>query len=395
MSENTERTSINSALNRHSYIRSLRALLAAIALSSFSCSGATRAIKSPDPIEIKNSKILKQHTIKVRRAIFNLDFQSTRNPDGLKKVQKQLLDAIKASIFKLREMAKQSKKANRVEGEITELELMIEDLTQDHASGRKLNLDTSLEKVVKMAQKRISKCGVTKLSGAELEKSKAVGEVMKYLKGQKIKPAFGIVVNDNAPVAIEIAQIHPTARAMIIGNVSARAVKSQKFIEDFFSDAGENGILKSVYIEGVHDGGFDAFNRFSPREKTELISGLLGPMGIGRAKKRLGDKIKLKGFEEKSHFLKGAIITLRGRYYPFRSTLDNIFIARNIAHRMQRDGDKIAGVTIGSGHELYKNQRVKTVGGTVEYKKIEHPLPLSCLLAAEGYNVVVIDSVSQ
>lgn len=205
--------------------------------------------------------------------------------------------------------------------------------------------------------------------------------------------------------------------------------KSQNKCYEGISSLIDNGVIDYVYLEGFGYDDDDLSNLLSDRlDKVERVtipaliehylgdkSSILGS-GVGekarkylikavkndiqsnlesydytlRLTKNYSSKVRISGSEDM--VLNDGAELPDGSIDPHRAVGHNIFIADNIADLLKSNGNKAAALTFGVGHEWVDKGESESI--MVEKNPDSHPLPLSKLMAYEGVNVFVIDTLN-
>lgn len=303
----------------------------------------------------------------VLKEILRLDYQESewrsKNEDYVSK--------IKATLAHLENDFKEMLEQNPTyinNPDFINLKKMYADLKADFEAERKLDLDSSLETILKEAQNLIQAYPLIDSEEIPYSNTKKLSNKLKELD---IFPEYAVLTkNIHAPIVILTLHVHPNPN-MSKGLMEASGIlKSQTEVENNIHKLTKNKLLETIYAEWLElDTKIPEDEKWHPAlidsKRWELI-----------AKVKLGKEIKIEGIEEMEWLQK----TFREFNTKHRMTVNNIFIAKNLAQQMTKKWEQISMLTMGLLHE--------------KWLKWEHPLPLSKCLAEAGINVLVVNTAN-
>lgn len=273
------------------------------------------------------------------------------------------------------------------EQEVVELLMMLMDLEGDLLHNEDLQLDAAWDTIMADIQENIQEAGVGEIEADEMEPG-LLKNAYEQLQAAGIEPAY-MVGNKgfpNAPVIILSAQIHATPGMNDEEATRSGIVDSQAVIENTIRTLLSSGLTNAVFAEGI-----PAKEKWSQQKAQRMFSRrpsnrFSAPLKL---KAELGEKVDLLGYEDKAMHSKTFDDLVSGRFFKSlqtRGSVSNIWMARNVAAGMEKGGYDAAHMVLGKSHEILEGTSALMHGSD------EHPLPISRLLAYEGFNVIVIDT---
>jgi hypothetical protein len=254
------------------------------------------------------------------------------------------------------------------------------DLETDFRDSGELKLDDSFYLIAEEMEGLINRLGIVKVSPDRVKDHPATNQAIADLRAQGIDVAYvRKSTNPNARPVVLFLQNHIMTRGAgnaVQDELTTLAGVPQSQAE--ISQAIQTGVSDTVFLEGFAVGNHKytpediramradpkKWDAFSPVEQTALL----------RLEK---GEITLRGFE---YFTEGAS---RGKYMPYRTSGQNVFIAQSIAQGLDVTGTGLPSAVIGAAHEA---PAMGTQRGI---------LPLSSVLAAYGMDVIVVDMATK
>lgn len=233
------------------------------------------------------------------------------------------------------------------------------------------DLDDSFEELMWEMQNLLAKSNFR----TETPDNTVLSHTVEQLRSIGIEPAYIVTQGDpQAKTIVFFLQLHPRPKDdNVEGDPEVKA--SQKEIYTGIKAAQAAGLTRTVYSEGWY-AGREINLEGIPREEN------MNDLSYNQAEIELGEDIDSFGTEDMPLMEQA----LKGEYpeIKYRSTAHNILIAHNIDEHFGRSKEQLAFLVFGAAHETY----------SFLPRREEHPLPLSHLLAYEGYNVIVVDATS-
>lgn len=356
--------------------------------------------QAPPPVEEKKVP-LRLYVDKLRDEMVKLDTEYEEMESGLAEKRayaQEMLDQVDKYLTRLETQYQDDQ-------EVYELRMMHLDLAGDLANNEDLELDHAWEMIMEDVQENIREAGVGQIEADEMEPGH-LKDTYEQLRRAGIEPRY-VVGNKgfpNAPVIILTAQIHHTSNMTEQQATASGVIDSQAVVEKVILSMLESGTTNAIYTEGIAAGETwdqDKAKQMLGRKPGNKFSSPL------RLKAELGDQLELHGYEDEAmHGKVGASVKAamkRGIASLFsskntnairaRGAAGNIWIARNVAQGMQENGHDTAHVVLGRSHEINAaSETHRLTPDSIIFGRGPHPLPISKLLAYEGFNVIVVDT---
>jgi hypothetical protein len=253
---------------------------------------------------------------------------------------------------------------------------MYKDLRGDFAKGEDFELDTSFDDIEMEMGNVVKEAGVHQ----ETPDGTSLSDTVRKLRAFHVNPDYIVTSgNPKAKTVVLFMQIHSMSGMTNEMADELGVTQSQAQIKEGIGNAVRTGFVKDVYEEFV--------------ESTRVLDGssLLKEYNSDTSmrqatfqlKEELGERMVLKGYdvdELKSFvFMDDPDKEKDDRYFEHRTKAHNVFIASNLAERVNASDQNISFVTLGIGHEkLPQGER--------------HPVRISDCLAYYGFNVIVVDT---
>ncbi|MEK7673110.1 MAG: hypothetical protein AAB373_04460 [Patescibacteria group bacterium] len=294
------------------------------------------------------------------------------------------------------------------DGDLAIIKKLLKDLESDlykSTEGRNLSFDESVADILVHEEGKDSK-KINIKSNEEIPMNyfKLLEEIIS-LKSMGIEPDYAVLSeNPNAPTLVLFLEHHFEGKGRSSKSSNAymeeafRKAINNNFITDIYAEGGEENTVATVNKEIVEKNKdkFGAIFRIAAEfgEKVNIIGTEFEELKKGNTMDeivKLDEISKLAGKktpeERTKYYSKKYKLTLDKIKFQ-RATFENIFMAMNIRDTVLDRKSKIVFGVIGSAHETNKSFRIASKG-------LDHPLPLSSVLANNGINVIVVDATTK
>jgi len=266
----------------------------------------------------------------------------------------------------------QLKKKYPNDPDIYVFEQIYTDLREDFELGRETDIDSSMDTILAEMGEIVDSADVRRESPDET----ILADTIEDLRDLGIDPAYVITQGDpEAPTVLLYMQLHPSHK------MSEDIRLSQAQIQRELRGLIEKGLSDTVYVEGLQTGG--ELGEFL--EKGEVTRTGEDADAVTRLKQEFGDRFDAIGYENLPllrSVMRGGIESQKAaRQWMYRATAHNAVLASNVSGDVIKNNKDLVCMVIGAGHE-----------DPEFWRREEHPLPISEMLAYYGLNIIVVDA---